>query len=343
MMNAYHAQIAFEFRDERTYLHAAPMFHLADGAATFTVTWNGGTHAFVPRFDPEVVLRTIERDLVTSVTLIPTMVNWLLNHPGVERFDLGSLRKIMYGASPMPVDRLKQAMDAFRCRFQQGYGMTEAAPLVAVLAAEDHERALAEGREEILASAGKPIPGVEVRIVDEDGRDVPPGEIGEVIVRGPNVMKGYWNLPEATEEALRGGWYHTKDMARWDEDGYLYLVDRKDDLIITGGENVYSTEVEDVLYEHPAVLEAAVIGVPDEKLIQAVKAVVVLKEGQSSTEDELIEHCKQHLSHYKVPKSVDFTDELPKGGTGKILKSVLREQYRARYEQKREAQEGAQQ
>jgi long-chain acyl-CoA synthetase len=343
MMNAYHAQIAFEFYDDHTYLHAAPMFHLADGAGSFTVTWNGGTHAFVPRFDPEAVLRTIERDCVTSVTLIPTMINWLLNHPGIERYDLSSLAQILYGASPMPVDRLKQAIEVFRCKFQQGYGMTEAAPLVTVLKGEDHERAFRENRLEILSSAGKPIPGVEVRIVDEDGRDVVPGEVGEILVRGPNVMKGYWNLPEATEEALRSGWYHSKDMAKLDEEGYLYLVDRKDDLIITGGENVYSTEVEDVLYEHPAVLEAAVIGVPDEKWIQAVKAIVVLREGHSATEHELLEFCKQHLSHYKVPKSVDFTDQLPKGGTGKILKSVLRGQYRTRYEeQKREAQEGAQ-
>ncbi len=334
MMNAYHAQIAFEFRDERTYLHAAPMFHLADGAATFTVTWNGGIHAFVPRFDPEAVLKAIERYRVTSVTLIPTMINWLLNHPGIERFDLSSLQKIMYGASPMPVDRLKRAIEVFRCKFQQGYGMTEAAPLVSVLTAEDHERALAEGREEILSSAGRPIPGVEVRVVDENDRDVPPGEVGEILVRGPNVMKGYWHRPDITEEALRGGWYHTQDMAHWDEEGYLYIVDRKDDMIITGGENVYSTEVEEILYQHPAVLEAAVIGVPDPDWIQAIKAVVVLKEGQSATEEELIEHCKQYLSPYKAPKSVDFVKELPKGGTGKILKNVLREEYRRRYNER---------
>jgi long-chain acyl-CoA synthetase len=328
MMNAYHAQISFDFSGESTYLHAAPMFHLADGAGTFTVSWNGGTHAFVPRFDPEDVLKTIEAKRVTTVTLIPTMINWLLSHPGVERFDLSSLSQILYGASPMPVERLKQAMEAFECRFQQGYGMTEAAPLVTVLSAEDHKRAISEGREEILASAGKPIPGVEVRIVDEGDRDVEPGQIGEILVRGPNIMKGYWNRPQETEEALRGGWYHSKDMARLDEEGYIYIVDRKDDMIITGGENVYSTEVETVLYEHPAVLEAAVIGVPDEKWIQAIKAVVVLREGHRVIEQELIDFCREHLSRYKVPKSVDFVEELPKGGTGKILKSVLREKYR---------------
>jgi long-chain acyl-CoA synthetase len=328
MMNAYHAQIAFHFYRDSVYLHAAPMFHLADGAGTFTVTWHGGAHAFVPRFDPEAVVQTIETKRVSTVVLIPTMINWLLNHPGIEKRDVSSLAQILYGASPMPVDRLKQAMNAFECQFQQGYGMTEAAPLVTVLTAEDHQHGLA-GNEEILASAGKPILGVDVRVVDDEGQDVKAGEVGEVLVRGPNVMKGYWNRPEETEKALQGGWYHSKDMAKYDSEGYLYIVDRKDDMIITGGENVYSTEVESVLYEHPAVLEAAVIGVPDEKWIQAIRAVVVLRGGQQLTPRELIEFCKQHLSPYKVPKGVDFVKELPKGGTGKILKSVLREQYRA--------------
>jgi len=336
MMNAYHAQLAFQFYRDSIYLHAAPMFHLADGAGTFTVTWHGGTHAFVPRFDPEAVLTAIETKKVSTVVLIPTMINWLLHHPGIEKRDLGSLTQILYGASPMPVDRLKEAMKVFQCHFQQGYGMTEAAPLVSVLTAEDHKRGL-ESKEQILASAGKPILGVEVRIVDDSDHDVKPGEIGEVLVRGPNVMKGYWNRPEESEKALRGGWYHTKDMAKYDEEGYIYIVDRKDDMIITGGENVYSTEVESVLYEHPAVLEAAVIGVPDEKWIQAIRAVVVLRPDHQLSEKELIDFCKQHLSHYKVPKGVDFVRELPKGGTGKILKSVLRDQYRVKLKQEGKA------
>lgn len=330
MMNAYHAQLAFHFYRDSIYLHAAPMFHLADGAGTFTVTWHGGTHAFVPRFDPEAVLQTIETKKVSTVVLIPTMINWLLNHPGLEKHNLSSLCQILYGASPMPVEVLKRAMNVFRCNFQQGYGMTEAAPLVSVLTAEDHQRAISGDNQEILASAGKPILGVDVRIVDDEDQDVQLGEIGEVIVQGPNVMRGYWNRPEESERALRGGWYHTKDMAKHDEEGYIYIVDRKDDMIITGGENVYSTEVESVLYEHPAVLEAAVIGMPDEKWIQVIRAVVVLRQGHPLTERELLEFCKQHLSHYKVPKSIEFVSELPKGGTGKILKSALREQYKAK-------------
>ncbi len=325
--NAYHAQIAIQFYTDSIYLHAAPMFHLADGAGSFTVTWNGGAHAFIPRFDPEAVLNIIEQRRVTTTVLIPTMINLLLNHPGLEKRDLKSLSQILYGASPMPVDRLKRAMQVFGCSFQQGYGMTEASPLVTVLSAEDHKRALAEHKEHLLASAGKPILGVEVRIVDDQDRDVKVGEVGEVIVRGPNIMKGYWNQPQETQKALRGGWYHSKDMAKADDEGYIYIVDRKDDMIITGGENVYSTEVESVLYEHPAVLEAAVVGVPDEKWISAIKAVVVLREGHSVTERDLIDFCRAHLSAYKVPKSVEFVKELPKGGTGKILKHELRQRY----------------
>ncbi|MBI1729713.1 long-chain fatty acid--CoA ligase [Candidatus Acetothermia bacterium] len=325
MMNAYHAQLSFRFYRDNTYLHAAPMFHLADGAATFTVTWNGGTHIFVPRFEPDDVLRTIEEKRVNAVTLIPTMINWLINHPARSQYNTRSLDQILYGAAPMPPDRLKQAAEIFQCKFQQGYGMTEAAPLVTCLSAEDHERALHEGRNDLLISAGKPIIGVDVRVIHEDGRDVGVGEVGEILVRGPNIMKGYWNLPEETERALQNGWYHTKDMARVDEEGYHYVVDRKDDMIKTGGENVFSSEVESALYEHPAVLEAAIIGIPDAEWTQAIQAVVVRRGDVEITEAELIRFCKERLTHYKVPKHVVFLDELPKGGTGKILKNRLRE------------------
>ncbi len=326
VMNAYHAQIAIRFYADSVYLHAAPMFHLADGAATYTVTWNGGTHAFIPRFDPADLLRAVTEYRVTTTVLVPTMINMLINHPDIAKSDLSSLHQIMYGASPIPPELLRRAMGVLQCKFQQGYGMTEAAPLVSVLTAEDHERALHEN-ERLLTSAGRPILGVTVRIVDDQDRDVSVGEVGEIIVRGPNVMKGYWQKPAQTEKALRGGWYHTKDMARADGEGYLYIVDRKDDMIITGGENVYSTEVEAVLYEHPKILEAVVIGVPDEHWVEAIKAFVVPKPNADLTEAEVIAHCKAVLSRYKVPRSVEIVSELPKSGTGKILKSVLREPY----------------
>jgi long-chain acyl-CoA synthetase len=326
ILNAYHAQIAIRFDAESVYLHAAPMFHLADGAATYTVTWNGGTHAFVPKFDPADLLKAISRHRVTSTVLVPTMINMLINHPDMEKSDLSSLQQIMYGASPIPPELLKRAMQTLKCRFQQGYGMTEAAPLVSVLTAQDHERALRQD-EKLLASAGRPIFGVDVRIVNDEDRDLSIGEVGEIVVRGPNLMKGYWQKPEETERALRGGWYHTKDMARQDSEGYLYIVDRKDDMIITGGENVYSTEVEAVLYQRSEILEAVVIGVPDERWGEAIKALVVPRSGVHLSEAEVIAHCKAVLSPYKVPRSVEFVAELPKSGTGKILKSALRERY----------------
>jgi long-chain acyl-CoA synthetase len=329
VMNAYHAQIALRFYHGSVYLHAAPMFHLADGAATWTTTWNGGTHAFIPKFDPVAVLEAIQRWRVTSSVLVPTMINMIISHPALGEYNTESLSEVLYGASPIAPELLKRAMRAFpRCKFFQGYGMTEASPLLTVLGCEDHERAVNDSQQEhLLSSAGRPLLGVQVRVVDERDRDVPLGTVGEILARGPNLMKGYWKLPEETAKALRGGWYHSRDLGRLDAEGYLYIVDRKDDLIVTGGENVYSTEVEAALYEHPAIQEAAVIGVPDEKWGEAIQAIVVLRSGASATESEIIAHCKRLLSSYKVPRRVEFLTELPKSGTGKILKTALRQKY----------------
>jgi long-chain acyl-CoA synthetase len=229
----------------------------------------------------------------------------------------------------MPMALLKRAMEALPgVEFFQGYGQTESSPLLTTLMPEDH---VTEGDERVtrrLASCGRPVIGVEVEVVDERGAPVSTGEVGEVVARGPNVMMGYWKRPEETAAALRGGWLHTGDMAMVDEDGYIYLVDRKKDMIISGGENVYSTEVENVIHTHPAVREAAVIGVPDEKWGEAVKAIVTLKPGATLTDRELIEYCAARLADYKTPKSVEIREgELPKSGTGKILKKELREPY----------------
>jgi long-chain acyl-CoA synthetase len=266
---------------------------------------------------------------VTSTVLVPTMINFLINHPDIAKHDLSSLRRITYGASPMPVELLKRAMKVFPgVEFFQGYGQSESSPLLTTLMPEDH---VTEGPEQItrrLASCGRPVIGVEVEVVDENDRRVKSGEVGEVVARGPNVMMGYWKRPEETAATLRGGWLRTGDMATIDEDGYIYLVDRKKDMIISGGENVYSTEVENVIYQHPAAREAAVIGVPDDKWGEAVKAIVTLKDGASLTESELIEFCASRLADYKVPKSVEIREgELPKSGAGKILKKELREPY----------------
>lgn len=327
LANIRHSDPYLDRQPDDVFLHTAPMFHLADGAAVFSNTANGATQVFIPRFDATAVLEIIARERVTFTVLVPTMINFLLQHPELESYDLSSLRHITYGASPIAPDLLRRAMKKFGCGFGQGYGLTEASPLLTVLTREDH--IITDARSERrLASCGKPVNGVDVRIVKEDGSDARPGEVGEIIARGPNIMLGYWKRPDDTEEALRGGWLHTGDLATIDEDGYIYLVDRKKDMIVTGGENVYSTEVEAVLYAHPAVKEAAVIPIPDHDWGEAVHACIALRDGKQATAKELIEFCRERMAGYKAPRSIEFIEgELPKGGTGKILKKQLRERY----------------
>jgi long-chain acyl-CoA synthetase len=327
LANITNSEGVYNYLPTDIYLHAAPMFHLADGAAVFTHTANGATQAFIPRFEPKQVLETISRERVSLLLLVPTMINFLLHQPELESYDLSSLRHMTYGASPIAPDLLRRAMKVFDCSFGQGYGLTEASPLLTVLTSDDHMAPGAAG-ERRLASCGKPVAGVDVRVVKEDGSDAKPGEVGEIIARGPNIMLGYWKRPEDTENVLRDRWLYTGDLATVDEDGYIYLVDRKKDMIVTGGENVFSTEVEAVLYSHPAIKEAAVIPVPDEDWGEAVHACVVLRDNKQTTAEELIEFCRDQLANYKVPRSIEFIDgELPKGGTGKILKKQLRERY----------------
>lgn len=325
--NVRHSMSVYQYRADDIYLHAAPMFHLADGAAVFVHTARAGTQVLIPRFDPTLVLEAVQRERVTLVLLVPTMINFMLHHPELNRYDLSSIRHITYGASPIAPEVLKRAMETFGCEFGQGYGLTEASPLLTVLTAEDHRWAL-QNDERVLASCGKPVPGVEVRVVDFEGNEVKPGDVGEIIARGPNIMAGYWKRSADTADAIRDGWLHTGDLATVDRHGYLYLVDRKKDMIVTGGENVFSTEVEAVLYQHPAIKEAAVIPIPDPDWGESVHACITLKEGVHLTQQEVIEFCRPRLANYKLPRSVEFVDgELPKGGTGKILKKQLRERY----------------
>lgn len=326
--NAFHLQTMLNFTPGDRWLHIAPMFHLADVAAIYAVMMMGGTHVFGRAFDPKLFLEIVQRDKVTSTILVPTMLNFVLNHPEFDDYDLSSMRFYLYGASPMPVPLLKRAMEKMPCPPVQGYGMTEAAPLVTVLTSEEHRRGMENAEDEwILSSAGRPVPGVEVRIVDDEGREVALGEAGEIILRGPNVMKGYLNKPEATAEAIRDGWYHSGDVAVRNPEGFVTIVDRKKDMIISGGENIYTTEVESVIMRHEAVLETTVIGVPDEKWGEVVKAFVVTKPGASVAEQEIIEFTREVLANFKCPKSVEFLDELPKSGAGKILKRDLRAKY----------------
>ncbi|HPP07161.1 MAG TPA: AMP-binding protein, partial [Syntrophorhabdaceae bacterium] len=245
--------------------------------------------------------------------------------PDIEKFNLSSLKLILYAGAPMPVELLKNALKVFKCGFAQLYGQTESGPFTTVLKPEDHILDGSEKKIQRLASSGRAVLNYEVRIVDEDGNDVKTGEVGEIIVRSESMMKGYWNMPEETAKKLRNGWLYTGDLGRMDEDGYIYIVERKNDMIISGGVNIYPREIEEVLYRHPAVSEVSVIGVPDEHWGEVPKAIVVLKEGKTATEEEIIKFCGEHLAGYKKPKSVEFWKELPKSPQGKILKKEIRE------------------
>ena len=255
------------------------------------------------------------------------MISAMLQTEGIEEYDLSVFRLLTYAASPMPVALLKRAMKKFKCQFMQLYGQTESGPLTTVLRPEDHVLHGSEAQMARLASAGRPILTYEVRIVDKDGKDVAPGEIGEIIVRSECMTVGYWNLPEETSKTIKEGWLYTGDFGRFDEEGYVYIVDRKNDMIISGGKNIYPREIEEVLYKHDAILEAAVIGVPDEHWGESVKALVVLKPGKEESEEGIIAFCKENLASYKKPRTVEFRRELPKNPTGKILKRLIRDEY----------------
>jgi acyl-CoA synthetase (AMP-forming)/AMP-acid ligase II len=312
---------------ESVMCHVAPVTHAGSGML-LPMIWRGGRNHILTKFDVKILLETIEKERVTHLLLVPTMLNFIMNHPDIHNYDLSSIRTILYAASPMPVQRIKQAIEIFGPVLIQSYGLTETSATVTNLSKEDHIVDDNDAKRlKRLASAGVPSIECEVRIVDIEGRDVKPGEVGQIIERGDDTMMGYWNDPELTAHALRDGWVYTNDMATVDEDGYIYIVDRKFDMIISGGFNIYPSEVESVLFEHPAVFEAVVIGVPDEQWGESVKAVVVLREGAEATEEELIEHCKERIAGYKKPKSVEFAAEIPKNPNGKILRRKVREKY----------------
>jgi len=329
LTDARHVVMEMLLEDNHILMLIFPLFHSAAISIVFRTYYIGATLVMGNSTDPGEILRTMEREKVTDIIIVPTLLIALCNTPGVRNYDLTSLQLIIYGAAIMPVEQLKRAMDIFKCNFMNGYGTTEAAPTISVLKPPEHKIALAdESHREMLASCGKAIVGVETKVVGPDDREVAPGELGELCARGENVMMGYWGKPEDTRIALRNGWLHTGDLVRMDEEGYIYIVDRLKDIIISGGENIASREVEEVLYSHSAIMEAAVIGVPDPKWGEAIKAVVVLKENTSITEKELIDFCKERLASFKKPKSVDFVKALPKNPQGKIQKNELRKLYR---------------
>jgi len=327
VVNAANVIPAFGYDADTVYLHAAPMFHLADGASTFAVTIAGGVHVFVPAFDPADVLATIQRAKVTHGLLVPTMINLLVNFPQIAEYDVSTLKRVGYGASPMPEAVLRKALAMLPgVRFAQAYGMTEAAPLVTSL---DPRYTVLEGPDAgRVKSCGQASYLVEVRIADAQDCEVLRGTVGEVQVRGDNIMLGYWNMPDLTVQALRGGWYHTGDAGYMDDDGFVYIVDRLKDMIITGGENVYSAEVENAISTLDGVAEVAVIGIPDEKWGEAVHAIVVPRVGWTVSQEQVVAHCHTLIAGYKCPRSVIIRSEpMPISGAGKILKSTLRAPY----------------
>jgi long-chain acyl-CoA synthetase len=315
---AQNAEVARELFDadaDTVTLGALPLFHsFGQTCSMNAIVGAGGTLTMIPRFEPGKALEIIQRDRVNVFMGVPTMYGALLHHPERERYDTSTLKLCVSGGSALPVELLRGFEEAFGCKVLEGYGLSETSPV----ASFNHP-----DRERKAGSIGTPIRGVEMKVVDDEGREVPQGEVGEIVIRGHNVMKGYWQRDDATADAIHDGWFHTGDMARIDEDGYFFIVDRKKDLIIRGGYNVYPREIEEVLYEHPAVREAAVVGVPHDEYGEEVAAAVALKEGESISAEELRDYVKGQVAAYKYPRQVWFVEELPKGPTGKILKREI--------------------
>jgi acyl-CoA synthetase (AMP-forming)/AMP-acid ligase II len=319
------AAISWEQGDESPGVSLCPwpLCHIA-GYGVVVAHLNADTLVLMRRYDPEGFLAAVQEHAVTSTTAAPTMLAMLLRHPSFDSYDTSSITRVGYGSAPMPVTTLREAMKRFpNARFQTGFGMTELAGNVLVHSADDHIAA-ARGRTELLASVGRPMALSAVRVVDEDGAECPPGQVGELVIRGDQVCSGYWERPDAADAAFRGGWFHSGDLARRDDEGYYYIVDRKKDMILSGGENVYSREVEDVLHQHPGVVSAAVIGVADE--VWGERVVAVVEAVGEPSEEDIRAHCRERLAGYKCPRQVVFVPELPRNTVGKVLKRELRKQ-----------------
>ena len=327
LSNAWQIGLTAGIRPSDVYSHVAPMFHAADVHGTIGFLL-GCRHFYLRQFTPAAMVAAIERHRITIAHWVPTMVKMVCESPHAANRDVSSLRMLFYGSSPMPTEWAQAARKHFPgAELYQNYGLTETSPVLTVLGNDSHQRCFESGDYSLLRSAGQPVPGLQLRIVDDRGQPLPAGATGEVVVRGPNVSAGYYNREQETARAFRGGWFHTGDVGRLDEDGNLYLVDRIKDVIITGGENVHSTEVEAVLYRHPGVSEAAVIGVPDELLGEALFAVIVPGPGVTLTIDEIIRHCRAHIGGYKIPRRIAFVEALPRSALGKVQKAQLRQTF----------------
>jgi fatty-acyl-CoA synthase len=328
--NALTTIISFKLDDSTAWYHIAPLFHLADAFFAWSVTFQGGRHVMQRQFNPKAVLQTIQEQGITCCMMVPTMINFILNEPDLDGYNLSSLKWIMVGGAPMSPANAQRMMQRLGCQYISGYGLTETSPLLTVGNIKD---TLADEPDDVkmnyLTRTGLEVVGVDLKVVDLGGKDVPwDGKtVGEIIARGDNVTKGYWKLPSETTSAIRDGYFHTGDLATVDSEGYILIVDRAKDIIISGGENIASVEIENVVYTHPHVLECAVIAFPDPKWGEIPKVLVVLKPGTELTEQELVAYCRERLAPFKLPRLVTFLAELPKTGSGKILKGQLRQIY----------------
>jgi fatty-acyl-CoA synthase len=330
-LHAFYRLQAEHTADNEVGLYTVPLFHVNSWGSPHFLTLLGGRHVITRRFDPLAVLQLIQAERVTQLQMVPAMVTAVLNHPDFHRYDVSSVKVLFIGGAPCSPALIREIEEKMpTCTAKGGYGLTETSPVISIANIKEHLAGEPLDTQRLRkATAGYALAGTEIRVVDIHGNDVEPNgeQVGEVIIRSDVVMAGYWNQTEGTERAIRDGWFYTGDLATIDAEGYILIVDRAKDIIVSGGENIASAEVERVLCEHPAVLECAVIAVPDEKWGEVPKALVVLRAGYSVSEAEILDHCRRHLAGFKIPKSVEFVAGLPKGGTGKILKKVLREPY----------------
>lgn len=315
-------------RSSEITLQVIPQFHAGGNCTQLAQMLVGSPIVIAPRFEPELVLSLVRQEQVSYICFVPSMLIFLIEEPALERSERSTLTRIMYGGSTIPGDRLERALDLFSAGFQQVYGQTEAGVLSALLDEQDHRDALTGAGAHLRASCGREVIGFQMSIARENGSEAADGEVGEIRIRGDSLMSGYWQREKETAHALRNGWLNTGDLGRRDGEGYFYVVDRKIDMVVTGGENVYPVEVEDVISSHPAVLEAAVIGVPDARWVEAVTAVVVLRPGANAKAADIVAHCRRQLAGFKTPKQVLFADALPRTPSGKIKKNELRVRFR---------------
>jgi len=309
------------------YLLIAPIYHAAGLVSTFIGIVFGASAVIHSDYSPTGMIETLANENIAAVTVVPVMLQFsLLLTPNIRDYDFSHLKRISYGASPISEELLRQCLDIFKCQFVQAYGQTEATAALTCLTQWDHERALRE-KPELLRSCGRPMMGTQIRVVDEQGRDLPPNQSGHIIAKGPQIMHGYWNNPEATTNTLQDGWLYTGDAGALDDEGYLYIKDRIKDLIISGGENIYPAEIENILLSHPAIADAAVIGLADDKWGEVPLAVLVARDGKKITLDELVAFCQPHLASFKIPRQMAYVDAMPRNPTGKILKKDLRSMF----------------